>query len=166
MSDSIMSGTSPRRPGLLLLAAGVVYPAGVIGFELVTRFCAETFFDPLATTWHIIVVTAVPLINLALWVRLRQGGLPSPWWLVAGGGAAAVALLYTLVFLPLYPLSLIAILFYGMGLLPFAPAAAAIVALVLTARMAARTGPGSFPRRVWVGVALGFVAVTALDLPA
>ena len=97
----------------LLLAAGVVLPAAAIGFELATRLCTQVLFDPLATPWHVALVGAVPLANLALWLRLRRAVPPGRLWLLAGGGAAAVAAFYALVFLPLYPLAVIAIVFLG-----------------------------------------------------
>src|SRR5258706_3576453 len=123
MSQSIISGAAASRPGFLLLATGAVFPAGVIGFELATRFCAETFFDPLATTWHVVVVAAVPLINLALWIRLRRGGLPSPWWRVAGGGGAAGAVLFLLLFLSPPPPSPVSLPFSPPGVRVSLPAA-------------------------------------------
>ena len=56
-----------------MLIFGVIYPALVIAFELATRRCAQTFFDPMPTYWHVLAVGFVPASNLAVWMHLRNG---------------------------------------------------------------------------------------------
>src|SRR5262245_19714053 len=103
------------KPGIWLLIFGVIYSAAVTEFELVTRMCAEALFDPMPTPLHVVLVAAAPLVNLALWLVLRRDKAPSRWWALAGGAASAIALCYALVFLPLYPLAVVAVVIYGLG---------------------------------------------------
>lgn len=153
-----------RRAGAWLLVFGVIYPAAVIAFELVTRLCAMALFDPMPTPAHIALVSAVPAINLWLWLRLRRGKA-SGLAVIAGGAAAMVALSYSIIFLPLYPLSLVAILFYGLGLAPFAPLSALIAGALMTARAAAQSPNRSRKAASWSGPILGLALIAALDAP-
>jgi hypothetical protein len=59
-------------PGNATLLAGVIWPAAVIAIELVTRMCAEAFFDPMPSVWHTLAVILVPVTNLLLLLRLWQ----------------------------------------------------------------------------------------------
>ena len=147
---------------------GVIFPAAVIGFELVTRLCAEHVFDPLPSPAAGLLVAAVPSANLALWLRLRR---PEPSahgaWVLAGAGAAAVAACYALVFTPVYPLALVGVLLFGLGLLPFGPLAACWVAVALTRKAARDLAPAQPRRALWAcgGVAAGLLALALVDLP-
>lgn len=162
---------SPKPPGFWLLVIGAIYPACVIAFEAATRFCATTFFDPMPTPPHILLVALAPLSVVWLWAHLRfrsdQAHEPqlSVAQAVAAGAALMISALYTLLFLPLYPLSALAILAYGLGLLPFAP----LATLVCGALLLARAGkPNKQARRgiwVWFGAGLGVLALAALDTP-
>jgi exosortase/archaeosortase family protein len=160
-----MDGTSaaqafaPRPPGVWMLLFGVVYPAVVIGLELAYRWCAQLFFDPMPTSWHVAIVCAVPAANLALWIALRRGAGEGRWLSAAGGFSIAVAACYALIFLPLLPLAFIAILFMGVGLLPFGPLSALITGIRLVWRLE------SFGAPLIAGLAAGFLATAALDAP-
>src|SRR5688572_31963645 len=73
-------GYEPRagffRAGVLKagfsLFAGFLLPMFTIGFELVTRMCAETLFDPIPSLAHLALISAVPLLNLKLWIMRRR----------------------------------------------------------------------------------------------
>src|SRR5688572_15939650 len=65
-----------RRPvrggGAGLMAWGVVLPAITILVELGTRMCADTFFDPMPTPFHVLLALSVPAANLAAWLVLNE----------------------------------------------------------------------------------------------
>jgi hypothetical protein len=153
-----------RLPGGWLLSAGVIFPAAVVLFELVTGLCANVLFDPLPTWRHVLIVLAVPVINLVLWRAARREEPGSRRLLVAAGASMAISGLYALIMLPLMPIALIGILFLGLGLMGFAPALALIATLKLTGRLV--EGPGSAWRRCFAGIALGVAAISVADLPA
>jgi len=159
-----MSYRFPTRSGVASLVCGVIFPAIVIVIELVSGFCASSFFDPLPTLGHIALVSAVPVINYLLWRAAGRDDDPNPWLLLAGGGAFAVAAVYTLLFLPMLPLAVVAIILAGLGLLPFAPIMAAIFALRWLFDLAARGQ--RLGRRAVAGFTIGLLLLTLIDLPA
>lgn len=155
---------TPSTPGGFALFVGTIFPAGVIVLELLTGLCAGAFFDPLPTWGHVLLVTAVPVINFFLWRAAQHDDAPRPALLVLGGGAIAIGAGYALVFLPLLPFAFVGILFLGVGLLPFAPVGALWQAARLTTVLSGwidRAG-----RRITLGVALGLAALIAVDVPA
>lgn len=155
-----------RTPSAWHLWLGVLYPAAVIAFELATRWCAQTFFDPMPTMWHVIGVAMVPVSNLYLWLALREKYPISPQRLaLVSGLAIGVAGFYTLVFLPLIPLAVVAIVIYGLGLLPLAPLVSLISALRLTRISSVRTDR-SIRRPLITGMVTGLALLVALDIPA
>jgi hypothetical protein len=71
--SSPLSG--PAKSGFLwklwagvLLVFGFILPLGTVVFEFLTGACAGVLFDPLPTVGHIVLVTLVPLVNLAVWI--------------------------------------------------------------------------------------------------
>jgi hypothetical protein len=164
-------------PGGGSLIAGVLWPAAVIGIELATRMCTDAFFDPMPTLWHALAVALVPISNLLLWQRLRQppGSAPAEssgaraatdiWLVLANGAAIAIAAFYTLVFLPVLPMALVAIVI-GLGLLPMAPLAGLVVAIQLARRVKARLAPPRLGRLLGGGIAAGLAFLLLLDVPA
>ena len=114
-----------RVMGTVLIALfGILLPAVTLAIELATGMCAEVFFDPIPTLGHVLLVAFVPLANLlALIGAARQLTRWRTSLLWANGIAMGIALVYTLVFLPITPLGVIAIIYMGMGLLPLAPCA-------------------------------------------
>jgi hypothetical protein len=161
----------------LLAALGAVYPAFVIGFELSTRLCASEHFDPIPTWTQTVLVSLVPATNFVLWLRLRRAlysedpkdssPLAAPWPLFFSGLSIGVATLYTIMFLPVTPVAVIAIVIYGMGLLPLAPMASlgAAVTLFIMARRraAAAKAPAPALSRFWIGAALAVAILLGLD---
>jgi hypothetical protein len=154
-----------RALGLgLLFFAGVLLPAIAIGTELFTNMCAQALFDPLPTLAHLALVTSVPCINLRLWLARRNGETLSGGWVFAGAMAGGVAFCYALLFLPVYPLAAIGIIFFGLGLLPFAPLTGVIAAGFLT-RSAGQAMERPYRRFALSGCASAIVALLALDAP-
>jgi hypothetical protein len=165
-------GYEPRagffRAGVLKagfsLFAGFLLPMFTIGFELVTRMCAETLFDPIPSLAHLALISAVPLLNLKLWIMRRREQPIGRGWIFAAAAATAVGFCYALLFLPVYPIAAIGIIFFGLGLLPFAPFAAGISALTFAIGGGRRSGQ-PFRKLVWTGIATGMVVTLALDVP-
>ncbi|WP_380871997.1 hypothetical protein ACFB49_29520 [Sphingomonas sp. DBB INV C78] len=157
----------PRIPGTPALNLGVLFPIFVVLLEAATGLCAGVLFDPLPTAGHVVVVLLVPAINFALWMAARREG-EEPHHvgtlIVAGGAATTIAAIYSLMMLPILPFALVAILFVGIGLLPFAPVLAMIVACRLTGALAAHHD--HVLRRGFAGAALGFCILLLVDTPS
>lgn len=166
VSKDKLDAPAAKPPGFWLLVMGVLYPLAVIGFELATGWCAEMFFDPTPTVWHVALVALVPFGNLAVWVHVRTGRLPPKWVAAANGTAIGVACFYALIFLPLAPLALIAILAYGLGLLPLAPGISLAAAVLLRGKFTEREPKQKFGRALAAAIALGLSGVVLLDVPA
>jgi hypothetical protein len=120
------------RPGIFMIFAALVMPSISILVEITTGMCADTFFDPLPTVWHKILVIATPLANLlvmrALWrddceYHLRLG--------LASGLAITVSAFYTIIYLPITPLAIVALMYAGLGLLALAPMLSLIASALL-----------------------------------
>lgn len=120
----------------LLLVGGVILPLGTFLIELLTHMCAEAFFDPMPTFAHQVLVLAVPAANFLLFGCVA-GWWRTPWRLVApiAGFSIGISAYFALVFVPLIPLALIAILFFGWGFLPLAPLLSFITAILLLTRV-------------------------------
>ena len=143
---------------------GVLLPLFTIGFELVTRMCAEVLFDPVPSLAHLALITAVPLLNLKLWITKRRDQSAGRGWIFAAGASTAVGFCYALLFLPIYPFAAIGIIFFGLGLLPFAPLAAGISALTFAVGHGRRDGR-PFRKLLWTGIATGLLLTLSLDVP-
>ena len=89
-------------------------------------------FDPIPTWWHAVLVATVPIINACGWNALRRGDMRWPKLMgVANGFAIAISFVYALFYIPILPLAIIAVLFFGWGLLPLSPLAAFVVSCQL-----------------------------------
>ena len=117
----------PKTPGVMrpfwAWTWGVILPAGIIVFELLTAFCGSAFFSPLPTFWHALLALLVPAINAWLLTGARRGGEMAKGFF--GALAVTIAIFYGLLFAPLLPLSILALIFLGMGLLSLSPIFAA-----------------------------------------
>jgi hypothetical protein len=71
---------------------------------------------------HAFLVACVPMANaLGLVATMEHSPRLVRTALIVNGAALGISAVYTAVFLPLLPLSVLAVLFFGMGLLPLAP---------------------------------------------
>jgi hypothetical protein len=106
------------RAGIVF--CGILLPLAAVGVELLMGL-SEPILDPLPTPWHVIACLLVPLANALALRAVVRGEVPGAR-LVAGNGAAlGVAAFYALLYLPLMPVSAIAILVMGVGLLGLSP---------------------------------------------
>jgi hypothetical protein len=136
-----------QKPGTLLILTGVILPSVAILIEITTRICAEEIFDPLPTVWHKILVIATPLANLLVIYELRRGSAEYQWRLgLANGLAVVVSTFYTILYLPLMPIALLAIAYAGLGILPMSPLFSLIASALLLRRLLAlrREGRGIY----------------------
>ncbi len=159
--------TKPLR--LAVFVFGVVLPLVTLGIELATHMCGGAFFEPIPTWWHVLLVGSVPLANGLAWRAVRQGeaaGRTALGWMNAF--ALGITLFYALIFLPLMPPALFALVIFGWGLLPMSPLFAFLAAARLRhhLRTVGREGrPGPVPG-LWRGAALGFAAIVLFQLPS
>jgi hypothetical protein len=155
----------PSPPSGWLLLFGVFFPAAVIAIELATKLCAQSFFDPMPTYGHVAAVAFVPVCNFLVWTALdQQRGWSIIGLAFANGAAIAIATLYALLFLPLLPIAIIAIV-VGIGFLPLAPLTAFLSALSLRRALARRQRGKSLTRPLVGGLLAGLAVVVALDVP-
>src|SRR5215475_1906363 len=155
----------PSPPSGWLLLFGVFFPAAVIVIELATKLCAQTLFDPMPTWGHVVAVAFVPASNLLIWTALNQQQRWSARWLAfANGAAIAIASLYALLFLPLLPMAIVAIV-VGIGFLPLAPFTAVLSALGLRKALVRRQPDKSLTPALVGGLLAGLAVVVALDVP-
>ncbi len=157
-----------RTGDILVIAFGILLPAAVLAIEGSLRLCSQAFFDPIPTWGHMVLIGLVPATNLMAYLSLRQNALQPPVWLGPMLGAAlAISGFYALLFLPLAPIAVVAILYFGLGLLPFGPMAGFLSSLALLHRLRTRRPPDALSRRrVWIGAAIGLTALVAHDVPS
>lgn len=154
---------------IFALFGGVIMPAISIGVEATTHICAEEFFDPIPTLWHLLLVIFVPLANLSAWWAVAKGQTERGTLLgLTNAVSIGIAIFYTIVYLPLLPLAFIALVFAGLGLLPMTPMFALISGLILRRQLRRVVTEQSFPLRtggLLAGLALTAVAITMVELP-
>jgi hypothetical protein len=159
-------------PNRFAFFAGVIMPALSLTVEATTHICAEVFFDPIPTTWHLLLVIFVPLAQLQVWFALRRRtadrlGLAGFLNAVVIG----ISIFYGIVYLPLVPMALLALLF-GLGLLPLAPFLSLLGALIMrrhVKRLASTDPQHSFAVRtsgLLAGLALTAGVVGIIEIPA
>ena len=164
----------PYHPGpnRFTFFAGVIMPAISITVEATSHICADMFFDPIPTFWHLLLVIMVPLAQLQVWFAIRRR---DPDRLAFAGFANAVAIgisiFYSIVYLPLLPLTMLALLF-GIGLLslaPFLSLLAGVIMRIQLTRVAAAAPQKSFAvkkRGLVTGLVLTMAVIGLVELPA
>lgn len=123
----------------LFVCLGLILPVAAIVMELICHLSAMFYFDPVPSPLHILLLATVPLANLWLLYVLGFGKLAQVnklLWL--NSVAMGIALIYTMVYARLFLLSLLGLVFMGIGLLPLAPLLA-LGTLIWGRRLLART---------------------------
>lgn len=158
-----------RRWRAFTLFAGVILPSLSITVETTTHICAEQFFDPIPTLWHVLLVLFVPLSNLQVWLAVSKGRTERGVLLgFANIAAIGISLFYTIVYIPLLPLAAIALLLGGLGLLPMAPIFS-LASTIIMRKQLKRIAPGTFALRIGglvTGLALTCLLIVLIELPA
>jgi Vault protein inter-alpha-trypsin domain len=173
-APSFIASPPRQKPGTFLIFAGVVLPSVAIFIEIATRICAQTFFDPLPTIWHKFLVIATPPANLLVIYGLRREQAEYHWKLgLANGLAVVVSTFYTILYLPLMPLALIALAYAGLGILPLSPVFSLIASafLLRQLRILRREGRGIYEsgkarlRGFGWGLAITALILVAAEVP-
>ena len=157
-----------RRPILFgfLGVFGVLLPVVTIVVEATTHMCAEEFFDPIPTIWHVVLTAIVPAANAhALYALSHDDARHLRVLSIANGLAAGVAAFYSLLFLPLMPIAVIGIVVYLLGLLPLTPFLSLVTTLALRAqlrRQAAESGARVAP--LWPVALCALLVLTLADV--
>ena len=163
----------PYRPKahVFILFGGVILPIISITLEASTHICADTFFDPIPTVWHLLLVVFVPLAQLQGWFALRRGA-PDRLTLagLTNGVVIGISIFYSIVYLPLFPIGALLILI-GFGVLPLTPMFSLLAALLIRRnlkRIAASAPPKTFAvnrRTVFFGVLFAATMIGLTELP-
>ncbi len=142
---------------------GVILPLITLGFEMWTGACASIFFDPIPTWLHVALVALVPLSNLIILIGVMTKPVLQKGQGFLNGMSIGISGLYTLLFLPLLPLSVVAIRFMGLGLLPLAP----ILSLPadFLCRRAVKIQASSKIHGLWQGAAVALGLFILLAIP-
>lgn len=153
----------------LALFGGVVLPAISIAVEATTHICAEHFFDPIPTVWHLLLVIFVPLANLQVWLAVNKGQTERGALLgLTNAVAIGISIFYTVAYIPLLPMALVSVLFAGLGLLPLAPTFALISGLILRRQLRTVVTERTFSlktRGLLTGFAVVLIAIALMELP-
>lgn len=142
---------------------GVIFPSFLIVFEALAGFCESVFFDPIPTWFHFVLLMALPVGNGWLLKSLERRK-SSPLTPLIVGFNVAVSAFYALLFLPLLPASVIAILIFGLGFLSLMPIFTWVSTWVLGRRLREMGGVQSWRGRWRVGALVGLLALAALEV--
>ncbi len=158
---------TPQTAGYFLLMIAVFIPLVTLIVEFTSGMCAETFYDPMPTIWHVLLVALVPVVNCFVWAAIfRNNARHRTLFGWANGTATGVAIFYSVLFVPLMLPGLIGVIFYGFGLLPLAPSLSLIGTLMLRSKLRRMSGsttvglPG-----FWRGIALAWLMLLAVETP-
>ena len=157
-----------RRGSMMFFA--VILPLLIVLFEWVTNFCGATFFDPIPTPVHGLLLLAVPLLNAWLLRTVEQPSLEHPKRrAIAAGLSFGVSAFYGLLFLPLVPLSVMALMAFGMGLLSLSPIIAWLCSWLLSRKEKGKAllfGSANFGRWWWTSVLVVLGLLMIYEVPA
>lgn len=150
----------------LIVTCGIILPIVTFVFEILTRACTDTFFDPIPTFWHGLLIALVPVIVFWNYRFLKSATPPSALQIKLLGFIAAVAVFYSIPFAILTPFALIGIIYFGIGLLPLAPSLSLLAALLLAQRLL-KNHPKSHCswKTVGIGFLLGILAIGLVESP-
>ncbi len=155
--------TSERRSTIsFIVGAGILLPLITLIFELWTKMCADAFFDPIPSLWHVLIVGLVPLANAQILWSLYRNNLQRInflSWISAISAGSAV--FYSIFFLPMSPLSIIGIVIYGLGFLSLSPMFALWAVLLLRKNLLQNITNKPFPL-TWLGLGTGFLIVLSI----
>jgi hypothetical protein len=166
--ENDLSPPRPRRGRFVdagattfLFLAGIVLPIAALLIESSSHRFRDVFFDPIPSPLHVVLIALVPFANLIAagsW-DMRRHALALT---LLNGAALGVAGFYSLVFLPLMPLSIITTVIL-LGFLGLSPSLAFVSTLGFRQRLAARAAAQSRPPLSWWWTWAG--AFVALSVP-
>lgn len=153
----------PRRLTILTWLFGVLLPAGTLFYERFARFCAQHLFDPLPSFLHVVVVACVPFGFLMILNGIHPSDRLHRHVPTILGSILAISLIYTLPFVPLLGVAVVALLFYGLGFLPLAPLLAWLVGIGWAWRLHKGQQFEAFGRRLGIGALVGLALFLVAD---
>ena len=150
---------------VLAIIFGVALPVVTILVEVFSGMCANTFFDPIPSYYHLILISFVPFGNLFVILSIRKKKTDR-YKIVnfINSCTIGIALFYSIIFLPLLPFGMIGIWFFGLGLLPLSPLISLIIAIILRKKYSRFIPQIKLPSCWRVIVAICFIFIL-LDLP-
>ncbi len=156
----------PARTGrpFWVWAFAVVMPALVLLLEATTSFCGGVFFDPIPTWWHFLLVALVPILNA--WLLKGAPGAKEAWTGAAAGVVLILSAFYGLLFLPIIHWSMLALIFFGLGLISLTPVLAWFFSWKIGRDVRRRSeAPKRFRKGWWSGATVAVLALAALEGP-
>ena len=107
------------RPGTGMIFFGVILPLLFMFYESQSHYLAKSFFDPFPTFNHYLLFSLIPVSNFLTWLAARTT-VNAVYSLTAlgSGMSLGIAILYSLMLLPMAPVLLFHLPF---GLLLLAP---------------------------------------------
>ena len=156
--DNVLSSIVGSLFGLFYAAVSLLAAAAIL-IEMIMSMCAQTFFDPIPTYLHLLLLITTPIILSLTCLSLvkKSAARHIGRLFFANGFLVVIGFAYTAVFLPIMPMAFIAIIFGGLGLLPLSPLFV-FVASVLQGeqlrRQAKLAGAGGMWKRWLAGFAL------------
>lgn len=152
-----------------VVVAVIVLPILVTLVELTSHMCGVQFFDPIPTWTHLALVCWVPISGVLglVWLGQPAQRMDAVSRGFAIGLALPVTILYGLAFLPLLPLSLVALLMV-IGVLGLTPVLCACAYPFLAARLDSHLPfeAGRYQRGFWLGIGACLCAWMLADLRA
>ena len=155
------SSVTTRPPGAgFVIFAGIVLPTLAIVVEAYLRLCTM-FFDPFPTNMHLALLALVPVSNaFAIWAWRRHWAVRPATFLV--GASVGVAFVYSVIFLPVTPISFFGIMCMGIGFLGFSPFLALAASLLNARRLKPQQSSMRTGRVLtWIGVVVGMLPLVA-----
>ena len=145
---------------------GVALPAVTILVELITGMCADVFFNPIPTIFHLILIIIVPLGNFLVAFALFKNKTEKTAMLnVINSITIGISILYSIFFIPIMPFAMVGIMFVGIGLLPLSPAISFVVAIILRKKLRRAPAAAAKISGCWKYVAAVFLIFILLDVP-
>jgi len=166
MDNQIIPGNFAK---VFITLFGIITPVIAIIVELMTGICREVFFDPLPTLFHVAAYAIIPVSNtvsLHTLIKKKQSYLTKT--LILNGLSIGISFFYTLIFLPILPLSLLAIIFFGIGLLSLSPLTSLISSLLLFKnlnRFRIEEQDKKSSPILWKSILAGILLIILIDLP-
>ena len=151
------------QPSSWISVLGVWAPLIIIVIEMLTGMCGATFFDPIATWFHVLLVLLVPSLNW--WILKKRSHAASHWIGAAAGVTTVISGFYALLFVPLLPASVIALLI-GIGVLSLVPIATWGMSWWISQKIQKEVHrPWRYRRAWWAGAGLAGVMILLLEGP-
>ena len=146
---------------------GILLSSFTLCFEIATGMSDEVYINPIPNLIYVILVGMVPIIlAYNLYRCVRQKPIRS-WELHLNSLCIAIAMVYSIIYLPILPFAVIGVIAYGLGFLPLAPLFALFSAYRLRREMKRRIASGATlqSKHFYVGFSIGIVLLAAASTP-